>query len=70
MEISEGVFLWIKDKVHTTDEGLNFRTPGPPTVTSMVAAKAIWADANMKSEPRAKCIATKNYVGWKEEKKK
>lgn len=47
-----------------TDDGLNFRTPGPPTVTSKVAARAMWADAKMKSEPRAKWrIATIKTMG-------
>lgn len=47
-----------------TDGGLNFRTPGPPTITSIVAERASWADASRKTEPRAKWrIATgmQNY---------
>lgn len=37
-----------------TDDGLKARTPVPPTVTSIVAARASWADASSKTEPRAK----------------
>jgi hypothetical protein len=60
----ESLFSQRSDGVHTTDGGLNFRTPGPPTITSIVAERASWADASRKTEPRAKWrIATEmqNY---------
>jgi hypothetical protein len=31
---------WRLELVHTTKGGVYFRTPGPPTTTSMVAARA------------------------------
>lgn len=39
----------IQHMIHTTDCGLNLRTPGPPTVTLMVAHKEEWIEASRKT---------------------